>query len=97
MALALGMSVRRAQQEIDAREFAEWKAFGQIEPFGEVRADLRAAIIATAACNAGGIKAEPGNFMPRFDARHEMKADAVPEKVRDVFGAIAAAMQEKER
>lgn len=29
------MSVRRAQQEIDSREFAEWIAYHSLEPFGD--------------------------------------------------------------
>lgn len=28
------MSVKRAQQEIDAAEFAEWMVFSHLEPFG---------------------------------------------------------------
>ena len=37
------MTVAQAQQNIDAREFAEWMAFDSIDPIGELRADLRAA------------------------------------------------------
>ncbi len=35
------MSVRQAQREIDSGEFAEWMAYYQIEPFGEMVADIR--------------------------------------------------------
>lgn len=37
------MSVAQAQQQIDAREFAEWMAFDSIDPIGELRADMRSA------------------------------------------------------
>ena len=40
------MSVRRAQAEISSREFAEWIAYSKINPFGEDRADDRAALMA---------------------------------------------------
>lgn len=35
------MSVRRAQAEIDSYEFTEWMAHYEIEPWGEIVADLR--------------------------------------------------------
>lgn len=37
------MSVRRAQEEVDASEFTEWVAYYELEPFGELRADVRQA------------------------------------------------------
>ncbi len=46
IARTLGCSVREAQQRIDAREFAEWRAYYQLEPWGEDRGDLRTAILA---------------------------------------------------
>lgn len=47
------MSVRRAQQEITAREFAEWLAFAVIDGWGqgEQRADMRAGVIAATVAN----------------------------------------------
>lgn len=63
------MSLRRAQAEISAAEFAEWQAFYAIEPFGEERADLRAAIIAATVANSMRVKGRvltPADFMPDF-------------------------------
>lgn len=61
------MSVKRAQREIDAREFAEWMAAYSVEPWGEERADLRAGIIASTTANVtAGNKTKPGDFMPDF-------------------------------
>lgn len=37
---------------ISSPELSEWIAFSNIEPFGEVRADIRAAMIATVMANA---------------------------------------------
>ena len=64
------MSVRRAQIEIDAAEFAEWMAFGRFDPYGEERADLRAGIVAATIANVfrkkGTRALKAADFMPRF-------------------------------
>lgn len=65
------MSVRRARQEIDSREFADWRAYDRWEPIGPVRTDLNAATIAAAVMNARRTKrsdplARPDEFMPKF-------------------------------
>ena len=54
----------------DSREFAEWLAYYELEPWGEERADLRAGIVASTIANVhrGKGKAfQPGDFMPDFD------------------------------
>lgn len=51
LAKELGMSVRRAQQEVSSAEFGEWVAYFSIEPFGDRIADLRAATIASVIAN----------------------------------------------
>lgn len=63
LALALGMSVKRAQAEIDSAEFAEWWAYYDIEPFGQERDNLHAAMIASVAANAAGAKTKITDFM----------------------------------
>lgn len=64
------MSVRRAQQEIDAREFAEWLAYYQSDPFGFERQDLGwgtvAATIANVFRGKGQRAMKPADFMPDF-------------------------------
>jgi len=54
--LALGMSVKRTQQEVNSREFAEWGAYYRLEPFGEWRADVRSASVAHILANANAPK-----------------------------------------
>lgn len=70
LALALGMSVARAQEEIDSREFSEWLAFGRIEPFGEWRQDQRAGKICAALTNPwlkkGDRERGPVDFFPEL-------------------------------
>ncbi len=66
------MTVREAQERIDAREYALWRAYYETEPFGEERADLRSAIIAVTVANAfrtRGRASKIGDFMPDFDRR----------------------------
>lgn len=66
------MSVRRTQQEVSSREFAEWLAYHRIEPWGPVRGDLRAAMVAkTVADVHRGKDQEPypiSDFLLRFGA-----------------------------
>lgn len=66
------MSLKRAQREIDADEFAEWMAYYDIDPFGEERADLRSAINTATMVNLwstkGARSVKPIEFMP-FAAR----------------------------
>ena len=56
---------------MSAREFAEWMAYSQIEPWGEERADLRAALICKVLADIntpkGKQRAKLEDFMLRFD------------------------------
>lgn len=62
------------QQKISSREFTEWIAYYQLEPFGEERADLRMGIIASLIANSNRDPKkrkkpfEPKDFMPLFEA-----------------------------
>lgn len=58
---------------MSAHEFAEWIAYYSLEPFGEERADLRAAIVACVIANANRDPKKRrrafklADFMPQFD------------------------------
>ncbi len=53
LALAIGgCTVAELQQRMGSAEFAAWLAFYQVEPFGELRGDMRAAMLATLTANA---------------------------------------------
>lgn len=60
---------------MSSREFAEWMAFYKMEPFGEERADLRAAIVACTIANVNRAKGKRAfkvdDFMPRFEERRK--------------------------
>lgn len=46
------MGVAECQRRIDSAEFVEWLAYSRLEPFGEERDDLRAAMIACTVANS---------------------------------------------
>ena len=48
---------------MSSREFAEWCAYYQIEPFGQERDNLHAAMIACTVANAHGAKTKIADFM----------------------------------
>lgn len=53
---------------MSSREYAEWRAYYDLEPFGERRADLRSATVCAVTANAlGGAHSKPADFMPDFD------------------------------
>lgn len=51
LALALGCTVGELEHRLSAAELAEWRAYSQIEPFGERRADQRAWLAVAALLN----------------------------------------------
>jgi hypothetical protein len=67
------MPVRRLLSELSASELTDYMAFDRIEPFGEVRADLRAGIVASTVANHGMSPpkeaARPIDFMPLQNKR----------------------------
>jgi hypothetical protein len=78
LALALGKTVGELQSTLTVREFSEWLAFASDEPIGEMRADLRAGIVAaTMARVMGGSKtATPKDFMPFLNVGSDAEASA---------------------
>ena len=74
LALALGLPVRELLARMGSDELTEWMAFYQLEPFGDFRADLRSAIVASTLANAhrskDGKPFTPEDFMPFVDKNH---------------------------
>ena len=69
------MTVGRLLEEISSQELTEWQAFYNLEPFGEERADLRSAIVASTVANVNrNRKSKPvplEAFLPRFEQETE--------------------------
>jgi hypothetical protein len=62
------MSVADAQQRVSAREFSAWLALAELEPWGPLREDYRAAqIVAALATLLTRKRHEPREFMPWLD------------------------------
>ena len=79
------MSVRRAQREIDAVEFAEWMAYHSLEPWGEDRAGIISSTMANAAPHVRRRQPfVPQDFMPWFD-RPAPKTKQTAEDIKQVF------------
>lgn len=82
------MSVARAQREIDAREFAEWRALDSIEPITLARIDYAAALIAYfVAQTQTKSRLKPDKFLSRWwDAvGHGAQTDADMESLTRVI------------
>ncbi len=80
------MSVRRAQAEVDAAEFAEWMAYNKLHPFaGEVEY-LGFAIVASTVANCmssgKGKRWKPDDFIPRFDRQQKQSNTEIAATVR---------------
>lgn len=78
---------------IPLRLFNEWIEYAQLEPFGEERADLRAAIVACVTANAWrgktGRRFQPKDFMPQFSQTRRPRQTA--EQMDKVMREFAAA------
>ena len=89
------------QHELSSHAFAEWMAFYQLEPFGEERADLRAAIVASVIANANrDPRGHPQaftveDFMPKFDA--EPRPAQTPDEQIAILKMIGAAQEQRIR
>ena len=71
---------------MSSREMTEWMAYYELEPFGEQRADLRSATVATViAKTAGNKQAKPADFMPDFEKDDtELGAEDLRDKLRSL-------------
>lgn len=68
------MPVRTMLAQMDSRELAYWRAFDEINPIGEWRADLRSGIVAATIMNSQRASrtapiAKASDFMPKFDVQ----------------------------
>lgn len=74
------------------RELTEWRALYELDPWGEERADWRAAMVASVQANtARDAKVPPyevTQFLPRFGAEDEERDhEALAERLKAGFGA----------
>lgn len=98
LAKELGMSVRRAQEEISSAEFGEWVAYFSLEPFGDRMDDIRMGTIAAAVANSVRTKDSPVrlplDFVPWAKEPEKPVGAPSPEAVAaSVFGINLAEMK----
>jgi len=86
LALALGCTVRELLARLTAAELAEWQAFYRLEPWGDVRADLRAGHIAAMVAN---VNLRPGAKPLRAD-EFIFGADQTPPEKPDLTKQMLA-------
>ena len=82
------MTVARLSAEMTAREFKEWQAYFDIEPFGEKRADLRAGIVASTVHNMQTRHSlKPSDFMPDFGPKRRQTVAEMQARILVATGA----------
>jgi len=88
------MPVHELQEVITYSHFVELKAYEEMQPHGEARADLRNGILCSIVANqwrSKGAAAKPEDFMPKFDAdckkNKGLSADELKQKL---IGALRA-------
>jgi hypothetical protein len=85
------MTRRQLLRQTTIREREEWAVYASIEPFGEIRADLRAGIITSMIANVNRGKKTPPfkpiDFMPY----------AKPDRKKVVADKISAALRAKQK
>ena len=89
--MALGIPRDEMLGRMSSREVTEWMAYASVEPFGEDRGDLRAALICSVIANANRDpkkKADPYqpiDFMP-FAEKPEPSPEALAGKIARMLG-----------
>lgn len=84
--------MKEAQSRCDAVEFAEWMAEYRLEPFGDERGDINAAMICTLVANAmkgkGGKTYKLSDFMPEFGKERKQQSVADMAMAMNVFASM---------
>ena len=92
LALALGMTVRQLETQIESSELLEWMVFFGLEPWGSVREDYRAGLITATLVNVnggkkGGKPAQPDDFFTLY-SRHSNRRQSNQQQI-NIFKRIA--------
>lgn len=90
--------MEEAQERLSAKEFSEWLAYFQLEPWGEYRDDLRMGVLTVRVANALRSKdSQPTtlkDYIFRFDEDPEEKTEAEKQsQVEALYHKFVAAIQ----
>ena len=95
----MGKTLNQLLTQISSHELAEWEALCRIEPFGEYRADLRAAMIAVTIANSTRGPKQPAykitDFLLRFVEPERKYLDE--ETVKAMFQAHAESFKKDKK
>lgn len=86
------MTVRELLDRIDSREMSEWMAYYRIEPFGEMRADLRQQSICATIANANRGKRGRRFKLKHFDLFPESRGETDIERQQTMLKGLTVAM-----
>lgn len=88
------MTVRQLELQLEASELNEWMAFFNMEPWGSVREDYRAGVIASTLVNVNGGKkgGKPAEVTDFFDlyTRHNNRKQTNEQQI-NIFKRYAEA------
>ncbi len=90
LALCLGMTVEELGVRMSSRELSEWLAFERIEPFGDVRADIRQAMTTMFIANQWRKKGQPPIEIDAF-LPYLPKAQASDQSILSLAKTLGAA------
>mgnify|MGYP003335481330 CR=1 FL=1 len=79
---------------MDSAEFAEWQAMYSIEPWGDRRGDIQAALVSQQVHNSVPRKGPPAklnDFMIEFEVKPQPTPQQLAQKINDIFKGLAAA------
>ena len=99
LALALGKTVHEIESTMPASELLEWQTFARDEPFGDIRADLRAGVVARTVAQAfgGNRKATSLDFMPVVKREFEKAEQENAANIAARFNAMMFAQSKNVR
>ena len=85
-AIAIGWPVPILKKVMSSRDISEAMAYERIEPFGELRADYRNAMLCSLIASSNGMKnVKIDDFMPKFNGRKKQTESEISKKVKEVF------------
>jgi hypothetical protein len=65
------------------RQFGEWRALYNLDPWGPWRDDARVALAASGLANVQGARCKPKDFMPKFDQKKPIRSgDQIAKEMR---------------
>ena len=88
LALALGMSVRRAQEEIDEDEFRWWMVYNRMSPIGRDRIDYGFAQVSSTIANVNRAKGQKPYHAKDFMPQYGSKPKQTIEQMKQLLGSI---------